>query len=108
MSIPTFTGLQTALSGLQASQAAIDTTGENISNANTPGYTRQVDNTVESAALTIPALSQRGGRAALGTGVSISTISRIRDQFLDIQYRAQNTLTSNANTSSSELQQVQT
>jgi flagellar hook-associated protein 1 len=108
MTIPTFTGLQTALSGLQASQAAIDTTGENISNANTPGYTRQVVNTAESGSLTIPALSQQGGGADLGTGVSISSISRIRDQFLDIQYRAQNTLTSNANTNSSELQQVQT
>ena len=108
MTIPTFTGLQTALSGLQASQAAIDTTSENISNANTPGYTRQVVNTVESGSLTIPALSQQGGGADLGTGVSISGISRIRDQFLDIQYRAQNTLTSNANTNSSELQQVQT
>jgi flagellar hook-associated protein 1 len=108
MTIPSFTGLQTALSGLEASQAAIDTTGENISNANTPGYTRQVVNTAESGSLTIPALSQQGGGADLGTGVSISNISRIRDQFLDIQYRAQNTLTSNANTNSSELQQVQT
>ena len=108
MTIPSFTGLQTALSGLEASQAAIDTTGENISNANTPGYTRQRVTTVESGSLTIPALSQQGGGANLGTGVSISNISRIRDQFLDIQYRAQNTLTSNANTNSSELQQVQT
>jgi flagellar hook-associated protein 1 FlgK len=108
MTIPSFTGLQTALSGLEASQAAINTTGENISNANTPGYTRQVVNTVESGSLTIPALSQQGGGANLGTGVSIANISRIRDQFLDIQYRAQNTQTSNANTNSSELQQVQT
>ena len=108
MTIPSFTGLQTALSGLEASQAAIDTTGENISNANTPGYTRQRVTTVESGSLPIPALSQQGGGADLGTGVSISNVSRIRDQFLDIQYRAQNTQTSNANTNSSELQQVQT
>jgi flagellar hook-associated protein 1 len=106
--ISTFTGLQTALSGLEASQAAIDTTGENISNANTPGYTRQVVQTSENASLIIPALSEQGGGTDLGTGVSISSISRLRDQFLDIQYRAQNTLTSNANTNSSELQQVQT
>ncbi len=108
MTIPSFTGLQTALSGLQASQAAIDTTGENIANANTPGYTRQVVQTAESGSLAIPALSQQGGGADLGTGVSIANISRIRDQFLDIQYRAQNTQTSSANTNSSELQQVQT
>ncbi|HWE09069.1 MAG TPA: flagellar hook-associated protein FlgK [Solirubrobacteraceae bacterium] len=108
MTIPSFTGLQTALSGLEASQAAIDTTGENIANANTPGYTRQVVRTVESGSLTIPALSQQGAGSNLGTGVSISSISRIRNQFLDVQYRAQNTATSNANTNSSELQQVQT
>src|SRR6201987_4266623 len=108
MTIPPFTGLPTARSGFPASQAPIDTTSENISNANTPGYTRQVVNPVESGSLTIPALSQQGGGADLGTGVSISGISRIRDQFLDVQYRAQNTATSNANTNASELAQVQT
>src|SRR5579875_3093270 len=108
MAIPSFSGLQTALSGLEASQVAIDTTGENISNANTPGYTRQVVNTVESSPLTIPSLSPSGAGADLGTGVDISSISQVRDQFLDVQYRAQNTATSNANTNSTQLQQVQT
>ena len=42
MSIPTLQGLQTALSGLLADQQAIDTTGHNITNANTEGYSRQV------------------------------------------------------------------
>jgi flagellar hook-associated protein 1 FlgK len=100
--------LQTALSGLQAAQAAIDTTSENISNANTAGYTRQRVNLVESGTLTIPGLSVQGSATQLGTGVSIQDISRIRDQFLDVQYRAQNTATSNANTNASELAQVQT
>ena len=108
MTVPAFTGLQTALSGLQAAQAAIDTTSENISNANTAGYTRQRVNLVESGAMTIPALTQQGGGTQLGTGVSIQDISRIRDQFLDVQYRAQNTATSNANSNASELAQVQT
>lgn len=108
MTIPTFTGYNTALSGLQAAQAAIDTTGENIANAGTPGYTRQVVRTTESDPLSIPARSEGGAGAALGTGVSISSISRIRDQFLDIQYRAQNTLASNATTMSTQLQQLQT
>ncbi|MGZ4165661.1 MAG: flagellar hook-associated protein FlgK [Solirubrobacteraceae bacterium] len=108
MTIPAYTGLQTALSGLQAAQAAIDTTSENIANANTAGYTRQRVNLVESGALTIPALTQQGGGTQLGTGVSLSDVSRIRDQFLDVQYRAQNTATSNANTNASQLGQVQT
>ncbi|HEY5428269.1 MAG TPA: flagellar hook-associated protein FlgK [Solirubrobacteraceae bacterium] len=108
MTIPSFTGYQTAYSGLEAAQAAIDTTGENISNANTPGYTRQVVNTGEAGSLEIPQRSEQGAHAQLGTGVDVTSISRIRDQFLDIQYRAQNTASSNANTNSTELQQVQT
>jgi flagellar hook-associated protein 1 FlgK len=50
----------------------------------------------------------QGGQAQLGTGVSITDISRIRNQFLDVQYRAQNSATSNANSNATELGQVQT
>ena len=108
MTIPSFTGLQTALSGLEAAQAAITTTGENIANANTAGYTRQTVQTAATAPLTIPSLSQKGGGTQVGTGVSITDISRIRNQFLDVQYRAQNSSTSNANSNATELGQVQT
>jgi flagellar hook-associated protein 1 FlgK len=105
VSIPSFTGLQTALSGLEAAQAAITTTGENIANANTAGYTRQTVQTAATTPLTIPG---QGGGTQVGTGVSITDISRIRNQFLDVQYRAQNTATSNANSNATELGQVQT
>jgi len=108
VTIPSFTGLQTALSGLEAAQAAITTTGENIANANTAGYTRQTVQTTPTAPLTIPGNTQQGGGTQLGTGVSITDITRIRNQFLDVQYRAQNTATSNANSNTSELGQVQT
>jgi flagellar hook-associated protein 1 FlgK len=108
VTIPSFTGLQTALSGLEAAQAAINTTGENISNANTAGYTRQTVQTAATAPLNIPALTQQGGGTQLGTGVSVTDIARIRNQFLDVQYRAQNSATSNANTNADELGQVQT
>jgi flagellar hook-associated protein 1 FlgK len=108
VTIPSFTGLQTALSGLEAAQAAITTTGENIANANTAGYTRQTVQTAANAPLIIPALTQQGGGTQLGTGVSITDISRIRNQFLDVQYRAQNSATSNANSNANELGQVQT
>lgn len=105
MTIPSFTGLQTALSGLEAAQAAITTTGENIANANTAGYTRQTVQTAATAPLNIA--SQNGG-IQVGTGVTITDVSRIRNQFLDVQYRAQNSATSNANSNASELGQVQT
>lgn len=109
MTIPSFTGLETALRGLSAAQAAIDTTGTNIANANNPAYSRQVANLTESDSLTLPAFSNvTGAGVQLGTGVDVSTISRVRDQFLDIQYRAQNSATSDLSTTSTLLQQVQT
>ncbi|MGB9791648.1 MAG: flagellar basal body protein, partial [Thermacetogeniaceae bacterium] len=37
----TFFGLEIARRGLQAQQRALDVTTHNVSNANTPGYTRQ-------------------------------------------------------------------
>ena len=79
----TFLGLETALRGLLAQQRAIDTTGHNISNANTPGYSRQVAELV-----TTPAFSDLGS-GQLGTGVDVVQYQRIRDGFIDIQVRAQ-------------------
>ncbi len=108
MTIPTFTGLNTALSGLEASQAAIDTTGQNITNADTPGYSEETVTTGESGALTIEGLTGTGAGVQLGTGVDVDSISRVRDSFLDTQYRYQNGLTSNANTLATQLAQAQT
>jgi flagellar hook-associated protein 1 len=108
MTIPTYMGLNTALSGLEAAQAAIDTTGQNIANADTPGYSRQRVNMTERSELTIPALSSyTGDGSQFGTGVDITSITRIRDTFLDSQYRAQNTTENGENTSSTILSQVQ-
>jgi flagellar hook-associated protein 1 len=108
MTIPTYMGLQTALSGLEAAQAAIDTTGQNIANASTPGYSRQVVDMTEQTALTIPSLSSdNGGGSQLGTGVTVADITRVRDTFLDSQYRSQNSQTSADNTNSTILGQAQ-
>jgi flagellar hook-associated protein 1 len=107
--ISSFMGLQTALRGLLATQEAIDTTGHNIANASTPGFSRQQAVLTESNALTIPAYSNvTGGGVQLGTGVDVTTISRIRNTFLDIQYRAQNTTENDAKTRADILDQVQT
>jgi flagellar hook-associated protein 1 FlgK len=109
MPISTFMGLQTALSGLQADQEAINTTGQNIANANTPGYSRQVVSLQAAMPLSVPALSSLTGMGAqLGTGVDATTINRIRNQFLDVQYRTQNSATSNSTTQQTTLQQAQT
>jgi flagellar hook-associated protein 1 FlgK len=108
MSIPTLQGLQTALSGLMAEQEAIDTTGQNITNANTEGYSRQVAVLQTNDPLRIAALSPTNGEGAqLGTGVSVATITRIRNTYLDAQYRTQNAGLGAATTQANELQQAQ-
>src|SRR5574337_893878 len=66
---------------LQAQQAAIQTAGHNVANANTPGFTRQrVDFTPA-----VPFSLVSAG--SLGTGVDIKDITRIRDLLLDSQFR---------------------
>jgi flagellar hook-associated protein 1 FlgK len=108
MAIPSMTGLETALRGLTAAQAAIDTTGANIANANNPSYSRQVVDLTASSSLSLPAFSNVTGTGVqLGTGVDVTTISRVRDQFLDVQYRAQNSNQSGLSTTNGLLQQVQ-
>jgi flagellar hook-associated protein 1 FlgK len=92
MPISSFYGLQTSLRGLLAQQRMLDTAGHNIANASTTGYSRQEAALVASAALEIPAGGIAGGAGAhLGSGVDVQSFRRIRDQFVDLQYRAQNT-----------------
>ncbi|MBP2645900.1 MAG: flagellar hook-associated protein FlgK [Firmicutes bacterium] len=78
----TFSGLNTATRGLYAQQVALDTTGHNISNSNTEGYSRQRVNT----STTRPETIYGGvGQMQVGTGVSVDTITRTRNSFLDQQ-----------------------
>jgi flagellar hook-associated protein 1 len=81
--ISTFMGLHTSLRGLLAEQRALDVTSHNVANANTPGYSRQEAQLQATDALAMPT----GDR--LGTGVDVVAYKRIRDSFLDLQYRAQ-------------------
>ena len=92
MSISSFYGLQTSLRGLLAQQRSIDVTGHNIANASTVGYSRQEATLTASHALEIQAgATQNGAGAHLGSGVDVQSYRRIRDTFLDIQYRTQAT-----------------
>src|SRR5579862_7685128 len=108
MGIPSLQGLQTALSGLLASQEALDVTGQNIANAQTPGYTRQTAVLSTNPSMKIAALSPNDGRGAdLGTGVGVETITRIRNAFLEAQYYTQSTAVGQASTLTQTLEQVQ-
>ena len=74
-------------SALNALQRAISTTGNNIANVNTEGYSRQE---VEFRTRTPDSI----GGHQIGTGVEISSIRRAYDQFLtaDVQARVSSRL----------------
>lgn len=77
----TFLGLNTAYTGLQASNAALNTTANNISNAETKGYSRQT--VITQAADPIRAFTTYG---CIGAGVDTLAIERIRDVFYDQKF----------------------
>ncbi len=75
--------LQIGAKGVSAAQAGLDTTGHNIANANTEGYSRQ--RVIQRAAN--PLVTPYG---TLGQGVDISGVERIRDDFIERQVRNAN------------------
>lgn len=85
----TFAGLSTALSALQANQKRLDIVGQNLSNMNTVGYTRQQLETSSLNYTNPVAHYMNGSEIAVGFGVHMDKVSQIRDPFLDIQYRTQ-------------------
>jgi flagellar hook-associated protein 1 len=76
-----FSSLNIAVTGLAAAQRAMDVTGQNIVNANTPGYSRQ---RVELQELGAQASSSffTGHGAAIG-GVTVAAVTRIRGAFVE-------------------------
>ncbi|WP_096190275.1 flagellar hook-associated protein FlgK [Evansella halocellulosilytica] len=86
----TFHGLETLRRAISTQQAAIHTTGHNISNANTPGYSRQRVNFTPTEAYPSPGFNKPNIPGQIGTGVKAGDIQRIRDSFLDMQYRNEN------------------
>jgi len=81
----TFLGIEVAKRGLLSAQVGLDTTSHNISNVNTEGYSRQRANQSASFPLNFPGpfVTLRPGQ--VGTGVEITSITRIRSTFIDAQ-----------------------
>lgn len=69
-----------ALSGLSAHKTALSTAGHNIANVDTEGYSRQV-----ATFDTFP--PEPAGNGFIGSGVTISNINRVTDQFITDQLR---------------------
>src|ERR1700753_3660215 len=107
MYISSYLTFDTALSGVEAAQEELDTTGHNITNANTPDYEEQTVNTVEAPSLSIFG-SGNDGAMQLGEGVDATGVSNTSDPYLDAAWRQTNAAGSSATTTQTYLQQVQT
>lgn len=86
----TFHSLETAKRSLFTQSTALSTTGHNIANANTAGYSRQVVKTQATSAFEVPGLRNWTNAGQLGSGVEVTSISRVRDSYLDDQFRGEN------------------
>ncbi len=84
--------LGVAMSGLMSAQKGIQVTSHNISNVNTSGYTRQQLLQHDSGYITIGNVG--GYSLQRGLGVSDTEIRQIRDSFIDLRYRTQNSVLS--------------
>lgn len=87
---PTFFGFEMARSALSANQRHIDATGQNIANINTLGYSRQRVNVSAIGAGGMDWKFAISPSQNVGLGVNIDSIRRVRDEFLDIRFRTEN------------------
>ena len=72
--------IQLAGNALQAQQIGLQVVGQNIANANTPGYV------LEAPEFT-PSTTQREGNLLLGSGVQVTGVKQVADLFLDARVR---------------------
>jgi flagellar hook-associated protein FlgK len=94
-------GLGAGLRALTAAQLGIQTAGQNVANANTPGYSRQ--RVLQSAAF--PFAIGRG--LQVGTGVQVSDVSRIVDGGLERRISLQTSFFGAAQLDVSRLREVE-
>ncbi|NLZ55035.1 MAG: flagellar hook-associated protein FlgK [Thermoanaerobacteraceae bacterium] len=97
-----FLGIEIAKTALFANQRAQQTVSHNVANANTQGYSRQramMESTYTAYGF--------GANYQMGTGVKITDINRIRDEFTDRQYRNENSSRGMWNIESDILKQVE-
>ncbi len=93
--------LSVALSALTVSQQEMATTSNNVANANTPGYSREVADISAGDPITV-------GSVSYGTGVVLQKIESLVDPILEIQLNQATQQNSQLNTSLGQLQQLQT
>ena len=91
--------INTAMSGLSAASAALNTTSNNITNYAVTGYSRQTTVLAQTA-------STLSGNNYYGNGASVSTVYREYDQFITNQLRAASSQSSSIGTQYSQMSNI--
>jgi flagellar hook-associated protein 1 len=101
----TFSGLNTASSGLYAAQRAMDVTGQNIANVNTDGYSRQRVDLKSIGAADVPAFFATSTQ--VGQGVDADSVIRIRDAFMEGRAQVEQATTASMTVKQNTLTQIE-
>ena len=88
------------MQALTAQQGGINVTTNNIANANTPGYSRQVPVFEE----TVPSIE---GNIVYGNGVELTKFQSVRDELLDLRIQEETSQKSSADSQANATQQIQ-
>ncbi|MES2830647.1 MAG: flagellar hook-associated protein FlgK [Pseudomonadota bacterium] len=91
--------LSVGQSALNAAQIGVATTGHNIANASTPGYSRQV-------VLTGAVGGQNLGNGFIGGGTEVTNVSRVYNEFLSGQVLRAQTSSSQLSTYTAQIKQI--
>lgn len=103
--VSTFGSFTTARLGIYAAQKGLEVTGNNMTNINTTGYTRQRLDQMSFVSGGPDYYAVPMG-TKVGNGVITTGVSQLRDPFLDIAYRNANTNVGQADTKLAWLEQV--
>ncbi len=95
-----FQTLGIASNALEADQGALEVTSNNIANANTPGYSREVPNLVEQTPVQI-------GNLLYGQGVSLQSIQSISDPVLQLSIQQETSVQGQLSAFTDAMDQVQ-
>ncbi|WP_233187781.1 flagellar hook-associated protein FlgK [Petrotoga sp. 9T1HF07.CasAA.8.2] len=79
--------LNTGLLGVYTNKIAMSVVAHNISNSNTQGFSRQSPVIVTTNPINLTTIGSGGAALSFGTGSTVSDIQRVRDEFLDLQFR---------------------
>ena len=88
--ISTFGTYALARLGIYAAQSAVTITGNNIANVSTKGYTRQF---IDQVSLNMGGADRYASKMStrIGSGAYVMGVTQLRDPYLDIRYRNEQT-----------------